>query len=247
MTEAYIEYAARVIRKGKYVVAFTGAGISVDSGIPPFRGKNGMWEKHHPIFLEIDFFKRKPYQSWQKIKEIFYDQLGNAQPNIAHEVLAKMEKRGFLESVITQNIDNLHQAAGNKFVYELHGTYKQLVCMECSTEYDVGFADLSFLPPTCYICKGILKPDMVFFNEELPKFAIKRAKEEAEKADVLIIIGTNAEVLPAAEIPCIAKDNGATIIEINIRPSHITETATDVFLQGNASDVMGKIGEYLYL
>ncbi|HJX70753.1 MAG TPA: Sir2 family NAD-dependent protein deacetylase, partial [Bacteroidales bacterium] len=102
-----IEKVAELIRNSKYAIAFTGAGISVESGIPPFRGDGGIWSSHHPIYLEIDFFRKKPLQSWIKIKEIFYDNLGNAEPNIAHKVLAKMEERSFIESVITQNIDYL--------------------------------------------------------------------------------------------------------------------------------------------
>ncbi len=242
-----IAEAAELIRNAKYAVAFTGAGISVESGIPPFRGEDGLWEKHHPIFLEIDFFQKNPFKSWLKIKEIFYDKLKDSEPNLAHKVLAKMGERSFIESIITQNIDHLHQKAGSKFVYELHGTYKQLVCLECNSEYDLSFADLNFLPPTCYICKGILKPDMVFFNEQIPHFAKKRSFDEAKQADVFIIIGTNAEVLPAARIPEIAKENGATIIEINIKESHFTNTITDIFLKGKATEVLWGIGEYLYL
>lgn len=247
MDTAKLENAVKIIRKAKYTVAFTGAGISVASGIPPFRGENGLWNKTDPIFLDIEFFKKKPLQSWQKIKEIFYDSLGDAEPNIAHEVLAKMEKRSFLESVITQNIDHLHQKAGSRYVYELHGTYKQLICTECSSEYDMSFADLNFLPPTCYICKGILKPDMVFFNEPIPAFAKKRSFEEAEKADVFLIIGTNAEVLPAADIPVKAKNHGAKIIEINIKETHFTREITDIFLEGDAAEIMKEIGKMLYL
>lgn len=242
-----IDQAANLIRKARYCVAFTGAGISVESGIPPFRGKNGLWTTHNPIFLEIDFFRKKPLQSWIKIKEVFYDKLGDAEPNIAHETLAKMEKRSFLETIITQNIDHLHQKAGSRYVYELHGTYKQLVCTECSSEYDMSFTDLNYLPPTCFVCKGILKPDMVFFNEPIPAFAKKRSFEEAAKSDVLIIIGTNAEVLPAARIPEVAKENGAKIIEINIQKTHFTDELTDIFLQGEAGKIMKKIGELLYL
>ena len=247
MNSTKIEQAAQLIRKAKYAVAFTGAGISVESGIPPFRGDDGIWETTHPIFLEIDFFKKKPFQSWQKIKEIFYDKLGDAKPNIAHDVLVKMEKRSFIETVITQNIDHLHQKAGNKYVYELHGTYKQLVCTECQSEYDLSFANLDYLPPTCFVCKGILKPDIVFFNEPIPDFAKKRSFEEAKKADVFIIIGTNAEVLPAARIPEVAKENGAKIIEINIKPSHFTNTITDVFIEMKATEAMSEIGKLLYL
>lgn len=242
-----IEQAVDVIREAKYVVAFTGAGVSVESGIPPFRGKHGIWNSTDPMFLEIEFFKKKPLQSWQKIKEIFYDNLGKAEPNLAHHILAKMEKRSFLESVITQNIDHLHQKAGNSRVYELHGTYKRLVCTECNSEFDVSFVNFNFLPPTCYICKGILKPDIVFFNEPLPFYAKKKAFEEIAKADVLLIIGTNAEVLPAAEFPVRAKERGAKIIEINIKKSPFTRTITDIFLHGKATKVMNKIGEMLYL
>jgi NAD-dependent deacetylase len=242
-----ITEAVKLIRNSKYMIAFTGAGVSVESGIPPFRGEGGLWNTNHPNFVEIEYFYKKPLQSWKKIKEIFYDKLVDAEPNMAHLVLAKMEKRGFLESVITQNIDHLHQKAGNKYVYELHGTYRRMVCTECNSEYDMSFADLNFLPPTCYICKGILKPDFVFFNEPIPAFAKKRSFEEAEKADLILIIGTHAEVLPAAEIPKIAKNTGAGIIEINIKPSYFTHTITDVFIQAKATEAMKMIGELLYL
>lgn len=241
------EQAADIIREAKYTVAFTGAGVSVESGIPPFRGRNGLWNTTNPKFLDIGFFNTKPLQSWKIIKEIFYDKLLDVKPNIAHYVLAKMEKRSFLESIITQNIDHLHQEAGNRYVYELHGTYKQLVCTECSSEYDISFADLNFLPPTCYICKGILKPDIVFFNEPIPFFAKKRAFEEVAKADVLLIIGTNAEVLPAADFPVKAKERGAKIIEINIKESHFTRTITDLFIHAKATEAMKQIGKFLYL
>ena len=247
MDSTKIKQAAQLIRKAKYAVAFTGAGISVESGIPPFRGTDGLWEKYDPIFLEIEYFKNKPLASWMKIKEVFYDMLTKAEPNMAHQVIAKMCDRGFVESVITQNIDNLHQKAGSKTVYELHGTHKQLVCTECQSEYHMNFADFDFLPPTCFVCKGILKPDMVFFNEPIPHFAKTRSFAEAKKSDVFIIIGTNAEVYPANEIPVSAKESGATIIEINIKESHFTNTITDIFLKGKATEVLGEIGELLYL
>ena len=247
MGQNEIQIAADLIRNSRYAIAFTGAGISVESGIPPFRGENGLWNTHHPIYLEIDFFRKKPLQSWNKIKEIFYDNLTDAQPNIAHIVLAKMEQRSFIESIITQNIDHLHQKAGSKRVYELHGNFKQLVCLECNTEYDLSFADLNFLPPTCYVCKGILKPDIVFFNEPIPYFAKTQSYEEVNKADVMLIIGTHAEVLPAAEFPVLAKKNGAKIIEINIKKSQLTDEITDIFLEGKATEILSALGKSLYL
>jgi NAD-dependent deacetylase len=245
--EKNIKEAIKLIRKAKYGVAFTGAGISVASGLKPFRGEGGLWEEVNPNFFEIDFFKKKPYQSWKIIKEVFYDNLPNVEPNIAHKVLGGMCERGFIESVITQNVDGLHQKAGSKFVYELHGSIRQLVCTDCMSEYDLGFADLNFLPPTCYMCKGILKPDMVFFNEPIPHFAKKRSIEEAEKADVFIIIGANAEVFPANTIPLKAKENGAKIIEINIKPSQFTENITDVFIRGTSSEILERMGKILYV
>lgn len=244
---AQIENAARLIRQAKYGVAFTGAGISVESGIPAFRGHDGLWNKVDPIYFEIDFFKKKPFQSWKVIKDIFYDKLADAQPNISHKMLSRMGERGFIESVITQNIDQLHSKAGSKIVFELHGTYKQLVCLDCMSEFDLSFANFDFLPPTCFVCKGILKPDIVFFNEPIPHLAKKRSFEEAEKSDVFLIIGTNAEVYPANLIPVKAKAAGATLIEINVKPSHFTHTITDVYLEGKATEVMAKLGELLYL
>lgn len=242
-----INEAVKLIRKAKHMVAFTGAGISVESGIPPFRGTDGIWETTHPIFLEIEYFRKRPLQSWLKIKEIFYDNLSQAEPNKAHELLAEMERRQFLEAVITQNIDHLHHKAGSKNVHELHGTYRQLICTDCSSEYDISFADLHFLPPTCYICQGILKPDIVFFNEPIPPDAEKQSFEEAAKADLLLIIGTNAEVLPAAAIPVTAKKTGAKIIEINIKPSRFTGTLTDLFIEASAIEALSEIGKGLYL
>ena len=107
--ENNIQIAVDLIAKSKHAIAFTGAGISVESGIPPFRGENGLWNTTDPIFLEIEFFQKKPLQSWKKIKEIFYDSLGDAEPNAAHHILAKMEQRSFIETVITQNIDHLNR------------------------------------------------------------------------------------------------------------------------------------------
>lgn len=242
-----IQEAAELIRNGDYGVAFTGAGISVDSGIPPFRGENGLWNTVDPIYFEIEFFKKKPLQSWYKIKEVFYEKLMDAQPNNAHKVLFKMAERGFIKSIITQNIDHLHQMAGSKTVHELHGTYKQLVCLDCSTEYSYNVVDLNFLPPTCLVCNGNLKPNMVFFNEILPKGTVQQSFEDAEKADVFLIIGTNADVYPANTIPPLAKEKGAKIIEINISETRFTNTITDIFLQGEASKIMSSLEALLYL
>ncbi|MBN2519655.1 MAG: NAD-dependent protein deacylase, partial [Bacteroidales bacterium] len=141
-----INEAANLIRHSSRTVAFTGAGISVESGIPPFRGENGLWSKYDPVFLDINYFHQYPEKSWPLIKEIFYDFFGEAKPNAAHYALAEMEQKNLLHSLITQNIDNLHQIAGSKQVYEFHGNSRNLICQKCLTYYTVQEIDLSNLP-----------------------------------------------------------------------------------------------------
>lgn len=226
-----------------HTVAFTGAGISVESGIPPFRGEGGLWNKYDPEVLDINFFYAHPLESWQAIREIFYDFFNQARPNAAHTVLAKMESAGMLSSVITQNIDNLHQLAGSKTVYEYHGNSSRLVCPECGNQTPVPEVDLSELPPRCRADGAVLKPDFVFFGEGIPEFAARKSDEEARAAEVMLIIGSTGEVMPAAFIPRIAKENGAMIIEINPRESLFTRTISDIHLQGRAGEVMEKLAK----
>ena len=242
-----IEEAVRLIKKAKSGLAFTGAGISVDSGIPTFRGEGGLWSTVDPIYLEIEFFKKKPLQSWKVLKELFYDKFSHAAPNISHHVLSRMGREGFIDAVITQNIDNLHQVAGCEKVYELHGTYRKMVCSACSTEYDHGHVNLDYLPPTCYICNGILKPEIVFFNEEIPEQVKSDSLRLAENCDLLLIIGTNAEVYPANAIPLLAHKHQAVIVEVNVAESQFTRSITDIFLHGRASDIMREVGKGLEL
>ena len=130
-----------LIKKAKCLTAFTGAGISVESGIPPFRGAGGLWEKYDPKYIEIEFFYSHPKESWAEMKKIFFNSMGVAQPNIAHKTLAKLEELGFLKGIITQNIDNLHQKAGNKKVLEYHGTIDTLVCTKCYKRYKTKDAE----------------------------------------------------------------------------------------------------------
>jgi len=239
--------AAELIKNSNRVTAFTGAGISVESGIPPFRGENGLWNRYDPTFLDIAYFKNNPEDSWKLIKEIFYDFFGKAEPNEAHLILAKMEERGWLDSIITQNIDNLHQRAGSKKIYEFHGNSRNLICPNCSKIYPVKNVDLSNLPPRCQYCGTVLKPDFVFFGEEIPEPARTNSFRETEKADVFILIGTTGEIMPASTIPYEAKRNSKKIIEINIQPSAYTNTITDIFLKGKATEMMQKLFRSLLL
>ena len=236
-----IEEAARIIREASRTAAFTGAGISVESGIPPFRGTDGLWNTYDPSFLHIDFFRQNPEESWELIRKIFYDCFGRARPNAAHYALAEMEKQGRVQTVITQNIDNLHHEAGSRCVYEFHGNSRKLVCQGCGSYYPVRETDFSFLPPRCGNCRAVLKPDFVFFGEPIPEGAARLSFQEADDADVFILIGTTGEVMPAALIPFEAKKKGKTIIEINIGPSQYTAAITDIFLRGKAASVMEEL------
>lgn len=246
MDEVQLHKATEAIRRSNYTIAFTGAGISVESGIPPFRGENGIWSKYDPSTLELGFFYENPLESWEVIKQLFYDFFRNAESNLAHQVLAKMEKEGMINCVITQNIDNLHQQAGSKVVHEFHGNSQKLVCVKCRTYYIPTDINLDKLPPRCTSCDGLIKPDFVFFGEGIPTEAYENSVNAASKADVVIIIGSTGEVMPAAQIPYHAKHNGAAIIEVNPDESNFTKTITDIYLEGKATDVMGKLKELLF-
>ncbi len=234
-----LQRAVSAIQSAQRVVAFTGAGISVESGIPSFRGPEGLWARYDPIILDIRYFSQYPEKAWVTIKEIFYDYFGQAQPNLAHSVLAQMETAGMLKGgVITQNIDNLHQMAGSRTVTEYHGTSHRLTCLDCGATVPYTPDLFKKMPPRCSACDGILKPDFVFFGEPIPLKAQREALAETRAADVWLVVGTTGEVAPASLLPPEAKRRGATIIEVNIEPSAYTPRITDIFLQGRAVEVM---------
>jgi len=237
---------AELIKNSKHTTVFTGAGVSVESGVPPFRGEKGLWNEYDPIILDLKNFYKHPEASWVTIKEIFYDYFGKAKPNEAHRVIARLEKDGYIKAVITQNIDNLHQDAGSQNVFEFHGNSRDLICTECGEKYPVTDSLLAELPPKCKKCGEILKPDFVFFGEAIPERTEKLSFEEAEKADLFIVIGTTGEVQPASLIPVLARSKGAKIIEINIKKSNFTDDITDLFIQEKASQAMKKIETELY-
>lgn len=233
-----IQESVEKIIKAKHAIAFTGAGISVESGIPPFRGPNGLWSKYDPRLLDINYYYANTEKSWKVIYEIFYQFFKKAEPNKAHLGLAALEKKDYLKSIITQNIDNLHQKAGSKTIYEFHGNSQILICPSCKTKYPANEESLESIPPHCPKCNHILKPDFVFFGEQIPEYALHHSFEEAHKTDLLLIVGTTGEIHPAALIPPTAKRYGATIIEINPEKSNYTDSITDIFLQGEAGDII---------
>lgn len=234
-----VEEVARVIKEKGYVVGFTGAGISVDSGIPAFRGGQGLWEKYDPMeYAHIQAFQSNPAKVWTMLREmsrVIFD----AEPSPAHKALSDLEKKGYLKSVITQNVDGLHQVAGNTDVIEYHGNHRWLACLDCSRRVALSRDNMSIMPfPTCDRCNTPLKPAVVFFGEGIPMTEMMRANVEAGRCGVMLIIGTSGVVYPAAEIPYAAKSKGATIVEINVASTPFTSSITDHYLEGNASEIM---------
>jgi NAD-dependent deacetylase len=236
--QANLAKAATILKKSIHTTAFTGAGISVESGIPPFRGAEGLWSRYDPMVLEIEWFRANPKESWEAIRDIFYSFYGKAEPNAAHRALAQLEQLGILKAIITQNIDNLHQEAGNRNVFEYHGSYHCITCTQCGRITKVEDLALDEIPPRCESDGAVLKPDFVFFGEGIPQKASVASFNEVSLADVFLIIGTTGEVMPASMIPRMAKMNGATIIEINTDTSSYTKDITDIFLQGRAGEVL---------
>ncbi|RKX78983.1 MAG: RNA polymerase subunit sigma [Spirochaetes bacterium] len=235
--------ATDIIRNAKRLVAFTGAGISVESGIPPFRGPDGLWSRYDPQVLDLTFFQQHPEDSWKVIKEIFYDFFGKARPNPGHLALAELERAGILKGIITQNIDNLHQEAGSRNVVEFHGSSRRLSCLSCSENREFREDMLAELPPICPDCGGLLKPDFIFFGEGIPPHAYQRSEEETQNADVWLVVGTTGEIMPASMLPIEAHGKGAAIIEVNLHPSNYTSSITDIFLQGKAGVVLRELAD----
>jgi NAD-dependent deacetylase len=236
-----IKKAARDIVKAKKIAALTGAGISVESGIPPFRGKGGLWESFDPMeYAHIDAFNSHPEKVWDVLLKGMKDIMDRAKPNDAHLGLAQLEKWGCLQTVITQNVDGLHQAAGNTDVIEFHGTFAINYCVDCQKNYALSEINLDQLPPKC-TCGGLIRPDCVFFGEQIPHDSIMRSFEIAQTCDIMLVIGTSAIVHPAAVIPDSAHQSGAIVIEINPEPTPLTGRVSNYILQGPAGQMMRQL------
>jgi len=237
--EELIEQAADIIIDSKLTLALTGAGISVESGIPDFRSAGGLWAKFDPAeYASISAFKTDPEKVWQMLREM--DAVVNqAEPNPAHTGMGELERMGYLHYIITQNVDNLHQEGGSGNVIEYHGNASTLSCMWCGNRYKAEEKRGEF-PPHCE-CEKILKPDVVFFGESIPADAMNRSFQLASSAEALMVVGTSAVVSPVNTIPAITKRNGAKIIEINKERTHLTDSIIDVFLQGGAGAVISDL------
>ena len=233
-----LEQAARILASARQTIALTGAGISVESGIPPFRGKGGLWEKIDPMkYAHISAYQRHPAEVWKVLFMALKADLEKARPNKAHLGLFRLEQLGLLNTIITQNIDGLHQQAGNQDVIEFHGTFASQSCMRCRRRIDSDMVDLAQLPPRCS-CGGTLKPDVVMFGEPIDSGILHRARMLASTCDAMLVVGTSATVEPAAYLPVIAKRSGATVVEINPKRTPLSDQISDMTLLGPAGEIM---------
>lgn len=236
-----IEKCAEIIANANNVICLTGAGISVESGIPPFRGPGSLWEKIDPMeFAHIRSFMKNPERVWKGFLVGMKDILDKARPNDGHLGLVSLEKMGRLSTIITQNIDGLHQMAGSSDVIEFHGNFAWQRCFDCDKRIPSRDVDLSQMPPRCS-CGGILRPDCVFFGEMIPEESLVRSQELAATCDVMLVVGTSAVVQPAAMLPVVAKGQGAVIIEVNPQTTPLTGHTSTHFLKGKAGQVMNRL------
>ena len=239
MSDLYQD-AAEALGRSSSTVAVTGAGISVESGIPDFRSPDGLWARYPPEeYATIDAFLADPDKAWVMFYELA-DMIVSAEPNAGHLALAQLESSGRLDAVITQNIDGLHVRAGNKDVIEFHGSTTHLSCPDCARRSPMDLSRRDFGAPRCQ-CGGAMKPDVVLFGEMIPPDALMRSQVLAQQCDALIVVGTSAQVFPAAGLPYTAKENGAFIIECNTEPTAFTHAVTNVFLEGPAGETLPRL------
>ena len=249
--EEKINKVAQMIDKAGRIVIFTGAGVSTESGIPDFRSPGGLWSKFDPDDFTIDKFLNSA-QTRKKMWKLLLEGglMANAAPNAAHLAIAKLEEMGKLSCVITQNVDNLHQKAGNDptRVHELHGNMQWLICLKCGQKYPLENLAQNISSdeniPDCKKCGGILKPDVIFFGEALPQNVLAIATHEAQECDLFIVIGSSLVVYPAAYMPMHAKQAGAGIVIVNMGETQQDDIA-DVIIDHSAGETMTKIMERL--
>jgi len=241
--KSFVKTTAKDIAASRKTIALTGAGISVESGIPDFRSAGGLWSRYDPgEYAHISAFQANPEKVWQMLQEMM-ELVMNAEPNPAHIALAELEGMGLLSAVVTQNVDGLHQKGGSKEVIEFHGSNRWLVCLACGDRREAASFSFDIIPPRCPRCDAILKPDVVFFGEPIPGEAHTRSFAEAATCDLVLVVGTSAMVYPAAGIPTTAKQNGAKVIEINTEPTPLTGVVSDYLIQGSAGEILPKIVE----
>ncbi len=231
-----------LIEQAQHCVAFTGAGVSTLSGIRDFRGKNGLYKDgNSDAIFDINIFNKDPAFYYSKTRDFIYN-LDEKQASVVHRVLATLEARDALKAVITQNIDLLHQKAGSKNVIEIHGSPSIHRCRTCGWTMPFDEAARIVLAggiPKCARCDSVLKPDIIFFGENLPIEALKQARIEAMTADCMLVLGSSLVVYPAASLPQITLDHGGHIVIVNNMPTHLDANAVLHF------DELAEVFEYL--
>ena len=243
--QTVLEDAAELFRNAKRMVVLTGAGISTPSGIPDFRSEGpGLWARDEPLeTASLSTFRTAPekFFNWFRplASQIFY-----AKPNPAHEALAEFERTGYQNTIITQNIDGLHQKAGSKHVVEMHGTLRTLSCTQCykqfpSEEHLKPFIENGTIP-RCSKCNGVLKPDVILFGEQLPQSAWQAAQRATRQCDLMLVAGSSLEVLPVAGLPIQALDHGAHLIVINNTTTYVNVRA-DIVMTDNVATIIPEI------
>ena len=245
--ESKITRIAELILKSERLVVFTGAGISTESGIPDFRSPGGIWTKFDPDDFTIQKYRSDPSTRFKQWSHMVEDGLMiNAQPNRAHYAVAELEKMGKLQCVITQNIDNLHQKAGNSpdRVFELHGTMSWARCLDCGRRFTIHSVLERFKAkresPDCEVCSGTVKPDVIFFGEALPQEALSLSVSYSRSCDLFIVIGSSLVVYPAAFMPIYAKESGAKLVIVNNSRTDMDSQA-DVAASGSAGEIMESV------
>lgn len=242
---AQLDRAITLLQRSQRVVALTGAGISTPSGIPDFRTRHGgLWDTTDPLEVaSIDGFRQRPERFYQWLRSVTHTSQG-ALPNAAHLALANLERHGPLLSIVTQNIDALHQKAGSRRVHELHGTLQQATCLQCQaqTPGDLVFNtfDLSGAAPRCPHCRGLLKPNVILFGEDLPWPIMAAARGDIRLCDLLLIAGTSLQVAPSADLPLFAKQSGSRLIIVNLTATYADPLA-EVVIRGDVAQVLPEL------
>lgn len=241
--EPQLAEAAARLRAAHYVVALTGAGISVESGIPDFRSPGGLWSVFRPEeYATIEVFRANPEKAWRLYRALGETLVGR-EPNPAHVALAALEQAGLLRLVVTQNIDGLHQAAGSRNVVEIHGDHRRLQCVRCGHLEEARPERLAERVPACPGCSAPLKPNVVLFGEAVRDLdAIEQA---ARRCDLLLVVGTSAQVYPAAAIPSLVRAGGGAIIEFNVEKTALTAARhpRDFFFRGPAGTTLPQFAQ----
>lgn len=237
--------AARLILAARYPIALTGAGMSVESGIPPFRGPGGLWTKYgEPPMNGYQIFLADPKKAWEdrirRQNDELWGPLKVARPNAGHVALAELEAIGTLRFLITQNVDDLHRQAGQQALAEIHGNWKLIRCIECGSRFASAEISIEKLPPECPKCEGLLKSDTVSFGEPIPTDVLNACMEHAARSDLVIVAGTSATVYPAAGFAIEVKQRGGVLIEANLYESEITPIC-DVSLRGPTGGVLPRL------